>query len=148
MCDSGTDTVGALSFLQNELSSVTNHLDEREATLFRACTSHLLAGPGPRARLLEEEFDLDDDNDEEGDGGEGDLAVDDADGNGGAARAANGYAAATMAPARRYHKIREQRAHLFQSLLKFFPPGMTEPEECLDDLVAVWDTREDSGWGP
>ncbi|PLW20625.1 hypothetical protein PCANC_06013 [Puccinia coronata f. sp. avenae] len=148
MCDSGIDTVGALSFLQNELSSVTNHLDEREATLFRACTSHLLAGPGPRARLLEEEFDLDDDNDEEGDGGEGDLAVGDADGNGGAARATNGYAAATMAPARRYHKIREQRAHLFQSLLKFFPPGMTEPEECLDDLVAVWDTREDSGWGP
>ncbi|KAH9814841.1 hypothetical protein DFH28DRAFT_894055 [Melampsora americana] len=37
-----TDAVTALTYLQVDLSAVTNHCDELEAKMFRACTSYLL----------------------------------------------------------------------------------------------------------
>ncbi|OAV88452.1 hypothetical protein PTTG_08015 [Puccinia triticina 1-1 BBBD Race 1] len=154
MCEEGTDAVGALLYLQNDLSSVTNHLDEREAKLFRACTSHLLAGPGPRVPLLEEAEAEDQYRDLEGNCGD----------EGGEDRAVKAMKKVSSKRCRpepqelslgprndtgltadlvdRYHKIRDQRSQLFQSLLTFFPPSMTEPEENLMDLIDVWGDRE------
>ncbi|KAA1063777.1 hypothetical protein PGTUg99_001630 [Puccinia graminis f. sp. tritici] len=149
MCEKETDTVSALLYLQNDLSSVTNHLDEREAKLFRACTSHLLAGPGPRVPLLEEDAAQEDDL-------EGRYGEEDGEDCGMTARqkssedqdhadvgpgAQNGNGLGTEI-IDRYRKIRDQRTQLFQSLLKFFPPSMTEPEESLMDLIDVWGDRE------
>ncbi|CAH7688170.1 Muskelin N-terminus-domain-containing protein [Phakopsora pachyrhizi] len=104
LCEEGKDAVGALAYLQNDLFSVTNHLDEQEARLFRACTSHLLTGPGSRSPLLE------DDLEPENRGSE--------------------------------IKLRDQRTKLFENILNFFPPSMTEPEESLIDLIDVWGDRE------
>lgn len=160
MCEQGADTVGALLYLQNDLSSVTNHSDERETRVFRACTSYLLAGPGPRMPLLEDDEELLEDSDcRIGEDGEDCVNSNQEapdkwhDHNrlsyGGANK--NGFSEAhhdedvdmTRHNAGRLRqKIRDQRTQLFQDLLKFFPPSMTEPEESLMDLIDVWGDRE------
>jgi len=147
MCEKPTDTVGALLYLQNDLSSVTNHLDEREAKLFRACTSYLLAGPGPRAPLLEEEEAQN--NHLEGqyvhENGEEDYAIKSHEPldfrNGAHSNNEDEEDFTTVEHPHRFDNIRTQRTHLFQCLLKFFPPSVTEPEESLADLVDVWGDR-------
>ncbi|KAG0148655.1 hypothetical protein CROQUDRAFT_654483 [Cronartium quercuum f. sp. fusiforme G11] len=52
MCTTA-DVVSALTYLQVDLSAVTNHMDEHEARQFRACTAYLLTTP-------QEESDEDD----------------------------------------------------------------------------------------
>lgn len=151
MCAKPTDTVGALLYLQNDLSSVTNHLDEREAKLFRACTSYLLAGPGPRAPLMEEEeahgYHLEvqymHEDREEDYGIKLHEPYDFR--NGAHSNNDDGDDFTTVENPDRYDKIRTQRTQLFQSLLKFFPTSMTEPEESLMDLIDVWGDRESLG---
>ncbi|KAH9455787.1 hypothetical protein Pst134EA_023235 [Puccinia striiformis f. sp. tritici] len=139
MCEKGTDAAGALFYLQNDLSSVTNHMDEREARLFRACTSHLLAGPGPREPLLEEAEEHDDGlvgGDMEEDGEDYRMMKSDED------HPDRQYDFRRSDFNLCYQRIKDQRTCLFQSILKFFPPSITEPEESLSDLIDVWGDRE------
>lgn len=63
MC-STTDAVTALTYLQVDLSAVTNHFDELEAKMFRACTSYLLTSNERSSEDYDMEFQEDDQEDE------------------------------------------------------------------------------------
>ncbi|KAI8457363.1 hypothetical protein BY996DRAFT_6430530 [Phakopsora pachyrhizi] len=156
LCEEGKDAVGALAYLQNDLFSVTNHLDEQEARLFRACTSHLLTGPGSRSPLLEddlepenrgsemyEDFEMNEPEDCV-EGGVGEFA--ESDDVSTSKWTADDFDPDRREPSRRgmrlSRKLRDQRTKLFENILNFFPPSMTEPEESLIDLIDVWGDRE------
>ncbi|EGG07447.1 uncharacterized protein MELLADRAFT_48111 [Melampsora larici-populina 98AG31] len=59
-----TDAVTALTYLQVDLSAVTNHSDELEAKMFRACTSYLLTSNERSSEDYDMEFQADEQEDE------------------------------------------------------------------------------------
>ncbi|MBW0482596.1 hypothetical protein O181_022311 [Austropuccinia psidii MF-1] len=150
LCEQGGDTVGALVYLQNDLSSVTNHLDEQEARLFRACTSYLLTGPGPRLLLLEscqedtegfgDYLDMDEDLKIGELNQKSSAWIDNEQFNRNQRLMSRNQDNKQMIELLK--NIKQERLKLFQDLSKFLPKSMTEPEESLMDLIEIWGDRE------
>lgn len=127
MCSSEPSLV-ALVYLQENLSSVTDHEDETEGAMYRACMAHLLAGNHSGAGV----------GPVDGAGGADDelMATDDAD---------RDYLASSQdftAPQPRKsvdvdrREVYGQRTALFESLLRFFPSDQVQPVDDLLDVVA------------
>ena len=127
MCSSEPSLV-ALVYLQENLSSVTDHDDVEEGAMYRACMAHLLAGNHSSAATVA----VDD-----GAGAADDelMATDDAD---------RDYLASSQdfsAPQPRKsvnvdrRQVYGQRTALFESLLPFFPDEHKQPADDLLDSV-------------